>query len=315
MPPAVANVLSIAIATAMETGNTQTAEYTLSANGLDRHWEARVAPLGNRPEVMALARDITDTVEARKALETLVQSKDDFIAAISHEIRTPLTGVIGYAHLLQEDSGSLAPDDRRAMIQTIVTESEDLSNIVEDLLVAAKTELGRLEVARVPTDLRAQAAQVIESLDKWPGCHAALSGPSTKCIADPARVRQVIRNLVVNAKRYGGDLIEIRVEQGPSFGRLVVTDNGHGIPPDQIDDAFSPYSSLTNREGLATSLGIGLPISLTLSRAMLGDLTYEYRDGEARFELSLPLADPLVPAVGAISATSPIGVLGRAAAH
>jgi signal transduction histidine kinase len=313
MPPEVADTMSMAITMALETGDLQVIEYTLPISSRDRHWEMRLAQLENSPKVMALVRDITERVEARKTLETLVQSKDDFIAAISHEIRTPLTGVLGYAHLLHEDAGTLPPEERRAMIEAITRESSDLSNIVEDLLVAAKTELGRLQVARVPTDLRAQAAQVLESWDQQSDVHVALVGPSVKCTGDPTRVRQVIRNLVVNAQRYGGDRVEIRVVPGSSMGRLLVADNGPGIPSDRIEEAFSAYSSLRTRKGLTTSLGIGLPISLTLARAMLGDLTYEYVAGEARFELSLPLADSIEPLDGVVSGNNVIGILGRAA--
>ena len=178
---------------------------------------------------------------------------------------------------------------------------------VEDLLTAAKAEMGRLKIARVPTNLRAQAAQVLESLDTQAIRHVELSGPNANCIGDPARVRQVVRNLLTNAHRYGGDPIWIQVSQGPSTGRVTVTDNGPGIPIEKVEQAFLPYHRSTPTEGLAAALGIGLPISRNLARLMHGDLTYEYVDGQARFELTLPLAEPESPQVAVHSSAASSG--------
>ena len=100
-----------------------------------------MAPLSGKPQVLTLARDITDSVKARIELERLVQSKDDFIAAISHEIRTPLTGIVGFSRLLQDREALSDPDERHRMIEMLASQSADLTNIVEDLLVAAKADL------------------------------------------------------------------------------------------------------------------------------------------------------------------------------
>jgi signal transduction histidine kinase len=74
------------------------------------------------------------------------------------------------------------------------------------------------------------------------------------------------------------------------MGSVVVADDGAGIPPAEVEDAFLPYHRAAARDGLTAALGIGLPISRTLARRMGGDLTYEHTAGEARFELTLPRA-------------------------
>ncbi len=290
LPPDLAERLSIAVATTLETDRLQTLEYELPIAGEERHWEMRITPITNRPEVLALVRDVTDQVIARRELKNLVRAKDDFVAAISHELRTPLTGIVGYAHLLHEDVATMSADQRREMIETLVEQSADLSDIVEDLLVAAKNDLRRLHIARVPTNLRAQAAQILETWNSGSAKQIRLVGPDVTCTADPARVRQIIRNLLSNAIRYGGPSITIECAGGGCEGQVAVSDDGPGIPAGEVAGAFEPFRGSPAPNGLAATLGIGLPLSRNLARLMGGDLTYRPRDGATRFELSLPLA-------------------------
>jgi signal transduction histidine kinase len=297
LPPELAEQIMIANATALETDSVQRLEYRLPVGGRERYWEMRVSPIGGEPRVLALVRDITDTVEARIELERLIKSKDDFIAAVSHEIRTPLTGIVGFAQILTGELGDeLDPDERRSMIEALANQSSDLTNIVEDLLVAAKADLGRLTVAEVPIDLRAQAAQVVEAWEPSRIQLPEITGTSVRCLGDPHRVRQVIRNLLTNARRYGGQNIRLEIGAGPDIGHVLVADDGPGIPEDQVEEAFLPYHRVAPRDGLTAALGIGLPISRRLARLMGGDLVYERVDGESRFCLTLPLADPAHPA-------------------
>lgn len=318
LPPQLAEEMLTAVTMALETSHLQTLEYELPIAGHERYWEMRVAPLKGRSEVLALARDITDQVQARRELENLVRSKDDFIAAISHELRTPLTGIIGFGHLLRGDTDSMAPDERRQMIETMVEQAADLSNIVDDLLVVAMTDLGRLEVARVPTNLRAQAAQVLESADSQAVRHVELRGSDVNCIGDPARVRQVMRNLLTNAQRYGGDRVRIELSRGLTAGQVTVVDNGSGVPVEEVEQVFLPYHRAAPTKGLTAALGMGLYISRTLARLMHGDLTYEYVDGETRFELTLPLVEPETPGMAMLSSAASNGSgsrLARMAGH
>ncbi|MCB2222789.1 MAG: PAS domain-containing protein [Actinobacteria bacterium] len=311
LPAELAQQMMITIATALETGAVQQFEYELPVGGESRHWEMRVSPIEGEARVLTLVRDITESMKARIELQRLVKSKDDFIAAVSHEIRTPLTGIVGFAHLLSGDQGDLDPDERRAMVESLADQSSDLTNIVEDLLVAAKADLGRLTVAEVSIDLRAQVAQVVEAWDPGRLYQPEIRGGSVRCVGDPHRVRQVIRNLLTNARRYGGDRIRIEISGGPSTGQIVVADNGPGIPEEQIEEAFLPYHRAAPRDGLTAALGIGLPISRTLARRMGGDLVYERSDGETRFRLSLPLSRATVPLERSGAAGSAAAVLGR----
>ncbi len=246
---------------------------------------------GGQPlHLVAHVVDITDQVEAEEQLQRLIASKDELIASVSHELRTPLTAVVGYAQVLVDEASALSVAERSEMVQRIIAEGTDLSHIIDDLLVEARQEIGTLTVERVRVDLLSQARQVVEGL-RLDDCRARIEliGPSAQALADPARVRQVVRNLVANACRYGGDSVRISCADG-SLAGLRVADNGTGIPRVERDGVFEPYRRAHTREGLTTSLGLGLTISRKLARLMGGDLTYRREDGESVFELSLPRA-------------------------
>ncbi|MEX1124486.1 MAG: ATP-binding protein, partial [Acidimicrobiia bacterium] len=104
--------------------------------------------------------------------------------------------------------------------------------------------------------------------------------------------RQIIRNLVVNAFRYGGQDIRIEVGTKPQGGYVLVADDGPEIPKQHRETIFEIYGRGPDLPGLAPSLGLGLYISRNLAQLMRGELTYRYQDGESVFELTLPLADP-----------------------
>ena len=224
-------------------------------------------------------------------LEHLVEAKGEFIASISHELRTPLTAVMGFADLLQESESELSSSERAQMLAAIAEQSEEVSAIVDDLLVAARADIGELTVAAVPVDLRAQTAQVLETLDQN---HAiTVHGQAPKALGDPARVRQILRNLFTNAIRYGGDHISVEMGgHGDGLASLVVRDDGDPISIEDRERIFEPYQRAHNQPGRPGSIGLGLAVSRRLARLMGGDLSYRHQDGHSVFELSLPLAVP-----------------------
>jgi signal transduction histidine kinase len=228
---------------------------------------------------------------ARERLRNLLRSKDELIGSISHELRTPLTAVIGYGQMLHQDDSGFSAEERAEMIRTILEESLDLANIVDDLLVAAMAEAGTLRVVTASVDLRAQTAQVLEILPSERVGHIELTGASGRAVGDPARVRQVLRNLISNALRYGGDTIRVSVSSDDSTVRVAVSDNGPGIPTEERERIFESYKRATQAPGLTDSLGLGLSISRKLARLMDGDLTYRHHHGESIFELLLPKAE------------------------
>jgi signal transduction histidine kinase len=223
---------------------------------------------------------------AEGQLRDSLKSKEQLVATISHEMRTPLTAVVGFAELLQLPESGLSDDERSEMIRSIADEGRDLTNIVDDLMTAAKAEAGTLTVVRVPVDLRALASQVLETMRQ--GRPVELTGDSLRGSGDPGRVRQILRNLISNAVRYGGDDIRICIFDSPS-PRAEVRDNGEGIPWEERERVFDAYQRAHDAPGLTASMGLGLTISRSLARLMGGDLTYRYEKRESVFELHLPV--------------------------
>lgn len=110
-------------------------------------------------------------------------------------------------------------DQRRELLGSIADQGYELANIVEDLLVAARAEIGDLNVSSVSVNLRAQTAQVLESMRNEEASAIAITGEPRCVLADPQRVRQILRNLLTNAIRYGGPNIDVEIA-GPEDGSL-----------------------------------------------------------------------------------------------
>ena len=232
-----------------------------------------------------------ELARANERLEALVASKTDFVASVSHELRTPLTSVIGFAELLMDGSTGLDSAQRHDILGEIADQGYELANIVEDLLIAARAEIGDLQVSRVSVNLREQAAQVLESMRDHETASIEVAGPGQHAMADPHRVRQVLRNLLTNAIRYGGSRISIRVgEPEDGLAWIAVCDDGVGIPEDARSEIFDPYTRAHERPGVTESFGLGLAISRDLARLMGGDLVYARTDC-TEFRLSLPVDD------------------------
>lgn len=226
-------------------------------------------------------------------LESLVRSKDEFVASVSHELRTPLAAVLGFAQILRDESQTLTPEERSELINTIANEANDIAGIVEDLLVAARSEIGALHVTKFPIDLRANLAQVVEVMS--PSSQELIQigpqSPDLRAVGDPARVRQIIRNLLSNAIRYGGDKIMVDIVGLEDTALLAVSDNGPGIPPDEQERIFEPYQIAHDPGSQPSSVGLGLAVARRLARLMNGNLTYERTGNISVFELQLPLAE------------------------
>jgi len=276
-----------------DTSVTRSRTRYLDKAGHTKHALISSAPLGsdgNRPEYLVVQLvDVTEQVAAEQRLQRLIDAKDQLIASVSHEIRTPLSAVVGYAQLLNDEVLNLTDAERREMIATIANQGSDLTNIVEDLVVEARVDDGLLTVASVPVNLLAQARQVLETLDKGTGAesvHLGLTSP--RALADPGRVRQIIRNLLTNALRYGGDQVRVSCEEEPDVVSLTVADNGSGVPVADRKRIFEPYQRAHSRPGLTASIGLGLSVSRKLARLMDGDLIYGYSNGWSTFRLELP---------------------------
>jgi signal transduction histidine kinase len=234
--------------------------------------------------------DVTHLRQTERNLIDLLRSKDEFVATISHELRTPLTTVVGLSEELRDSAGRLDPAELEDLLELLASESHEVSAIVEDLLTAARADSGNVTVTVENVDLRAEVASVLRAFGERPVL-ADTEAPAV-ARADAARVRQVLRNLLVNAQRYGGPIVGVQIR---AFGDAVwveVCDNGPPLPKHQRHAIFERFYRAGQQPGLTASVGLGLAVSRELARLMEGDLTYRHDGTNSIFTLQLRAAAP-----------------------
>lgn len=257
---------------------------------LSLHWAATRTATGDL-DVTRVIVGITDIGVVRRAereLAALMVSKDELVASVSHELRTPITTIYGMAFELRDNSADFSADETRELIEIIAEQSRELSNIVEDLLVASRSDLNTLAVRPEVVDMRSEIAQIVAS--SAPESASAVDVPEgIFALADPLRLRQIVRNLLTNARRYGGETVTIHAGTDKRIVYIRVIDNGPGIAEHEREAIFQPYVRAASDRALPGSIGLGLPVSRRLARLMGGDLVYRYDDCSV-FEISLPAA-------------------------
>jgi PAS domain S-box-containing protein len=233
--------------------------------------------------------DLTDLRATERHLEGLLADKDRFIANVSHELRTPLASVAGLSEELATRWDEFDGGEAKELAALVAAQAADLAMLVEDLLVAAHLETNSITVQAEPIDLRAACEAAITDCDRsdagTPGVE--LSGQGRMAMGDAVRVRQIVRNLVTNAVRYGGDHISVVAGYGDGAS-VAVIDDGDGVPLEQRDTIFEAYYRRDQGAHIVGSLGLGLAISRQLARLMGGELSYRYQDGRSVFLLVLP---------------------------
>jgi signal transduction histidine kinase len=234
---------------------------------------------------------------ANRRLSRQLSEKNQFLSSVGHELRTPLTAVTGFAQVLQDEWENLPDEERREMVTVIVRQGGDLGDIIEDLLVSGRVEAGVLRLEKLPVDLPAEAATVIEGLEGGTDRSFETACEPVWAQADPTRVRQVMRNLLTNALKYGGRAIRVETGRRDSIAVVRVIDDGAGVPEDMRERIFQPFQRAHGAVAAAQSLGLGLAISRQLARAMGGDLAYSYEGDRSIFEFTVPVSGPAVVGV------------------
>lgn len=223
-------------------------------------------------------------------MEDLIEAKNSFLASISHEIRTPLTAIVGFSQVL-EDGDEMTDEDRDLIVASIVQQAREMSDLVEDLLVAARAESGQINVDLSRIDAIEQVCLTLDAGGSFTD-DVGFDAPSERIEAtgDPARVRQILRNLLTNAERYGGPNVQVTVSRYDRGVEIAVLDDGDGLPHEEWENIFQLYHR-AHDGGRHESLGIGLAVSRQLAELMDGTLEYTREDGLSVFRLHLPAAE------------------------
>ena len=230
-----------------------------------------------------------------RALEEL---KGEFVATVSHELRTPLAAIYGSAQTLLRRDVELDPTSKERLLEVIASESERLTRIASDILLANSLDSGRLRLDREQVDIGMLASDVFEEM------RASLAGREDISLelfvpdslepvpGDSDRLRQVLINLVDNAVKYSpeGGRVELRVEPGEDGLRLVVRDEGLGISHGDQQRIFGKFYRVDPQQtGGVGGTGLGLYISRELVRRMQGRISVTSREGEgSTFVVELP---------------------------
>ena len=261
----------------------------------DRSLELLLAPFDKDRGVLVVIHDVTErnkTEEMRK----------EFVANVSHELRTPLTNIHSYAETLVDSAGAIPADTERSFLSVILSESERMAHIVQDLLTLSRFDSGRSELNLT----RFSFAEAIESMANANRMEAQRHGHTLTVelepglpliVADRERLTQVMVNVVSNAIKYTPDGGKIQISAGRLGTERVwleVSDNGIGIPKadrGRIFERFYRVDKARSRESGGT--GLGLSIAKEIVTQHRGEIGIVDREGPGlTVRVELPVGGP-----------------------
>jgi signal transduction histidine kinase/DNA-binding response OmpR family regulator/HAMP domain-containing protein len=219
------------------------------------------ARMGDRLQdgVVFTVRDMTERARLERA-------KSEFVATASHELRSPLTSIKGFVELLGQTDLAAR---QREFVDVILLSTNRLVDLVNDLLDVARVEAGQLEIQRRPISV-AEAVREVAALmrprfdDRKQQLVVDIAPALPVALADPARVRQIVTNLLTNAHLYTGEGGQVTVRVGASGDSvlLAVADQGRGMSADQVDRVFDRFFRADGSRGTGTGLGLSIVQSL-----------------------------------------------------
>ena len=241
-------------------------------------------------EAQGVVWTVHDTTERAR----LERAKSEFVATASHELRSPLTSIKGFVELLHNSPQGMS-DRQREFVEIILKSSERLTELVNDLLDVARIEADRVEIKRRPIDVGEAVREVAELMgpqlaDKRQTLTVDVAPATGLALGDPARVRQIVANLVTNAYLYTaeGGQIHVGVEPDRAWVKLVVRDTGIGMDGEQAARIFERF--YRGPAGSSTP-GTGLGLSIVKSLVELHDGQIEVEsepDRGSTFTVLLP---------------------------
>jgi signal transduction histidine kinase len=232
-------------------------------------------------------------------LTELDAMKTDFVAITSHELRTPLAGIRGFVEMLVRRAEELTPTERDEFLQIVLTQTDRLIRIVDDLLVVSRIEGDALVLEPIEVEVRALLASVVSTLGEDGERVVLEAGRDAPAVLmlDPNRLIQILTNLAHNALKFSPADQPVSIRwSAPAEGTVEfeVIDRGQGIPQDEQTLIFERFRQRGDHRAHSEGFGLGLYITKMLTEAMGGWLDVASAPGDgATFRVTLPASRPL----------------------
>jgi PAS domain S-box-containing protein len=244
--------------------------------------------------VVSVFRDITSEIEADRA-------KSEFVSTVSHELRTPMTSIVGYVDLLVNGAVGEISEMQLSFLKKVKNNADRLTILVNDLLDISRIEQGRVELQQEPVVLMDVVQQVVDLMrpkieDKGQMVEIVMPDDLPKVYADPARLNQIITNIVSNAYKYTpiDGTIALYAYVRDEMMHVAVKDTGIGIAPENQQKIFDRFYRVEDDPAVYEVSGTGLGLAITLSLIQMhgGEIWLESVLGTGSiFTFSMPLAE------------------------
>jgi len=263
--------------------------------------------VASRTTQLAMANRTTDELltaerRAREDAEIANRVKGDFLALLSHEFRTPLQAIFGYTELLERQIHGPLNEAQLRDLKRIQQSQQLLLGLITTIVEFARLDSGQeIEVHLCPTsvheilrDMEGFIGSQLERRELKYGYHCGRETIIAQ--ADPARLQQIVLNLLANALKFtpAGGRISLECSAEAATAVIRVIDSGIGIPDEQLETIFQPFCQIRDKHSSTEGTGLGLPISRRLATAMGGTLSASRNlERGSTFTLRLPLARDL----------------------
>ncbi|MDP3192787.1 sensor histidine kinase [Rhodoferax sp.] len=263
---------------------------------LDESSQLRAHSLELEEKSSSLERATRELRAANEQLKSLDRLKDDFMSSVTHELRTPLTSIRALAELMRDDPG-MGEAQRSQFIAIIVSETERLSRLVNQVLDMAKIESGHAEWHNAEVDLGALVQQAVVTTselfrERQAQVNVSLPELPLLLLADPDRLTQVLLNLLSNAAKFvpvPGGRVDVSLSGDDAGATVMVRDNGPGVSAEQQALIFEKFRQGGDAANRPQGTGLGLPISRQIVAHFGGRLWLESHPGQgAAFCFYLP---------------------------
>jgi PAS domain S-box-containing protein len=268
----------------------------ISQNYLDRITHLRLEVFNvNDEDGVPMGRGIFfHDITADRELDRM---KSSLVSTVSHELRTPLAAIKGYVSTMLADDVEWDRASQHEFLTIISDESDRLTSLVNNLLDLSRIEAGSLKLSREKCDIKETIHRAVKQARLFPGnkFDYKIEAKLPPLYADPLRLESILRNLIENAVKYGGEKAEIKVRAGKNGGDFIfsVMDDGPGIPDTESQRVFDSFYRMDDGFARLTSgAGLGLAICQGLVRVHGGRIWVEPQESGTCISFTLPVSKP-----------------------